>query len=55
MYAGRARSIEQLAKDGTETLYQWHVNDRIEVAQGNRNPYIDHPELVCQAWGFDCR
>lgn len=47
------------------TLYQWHLqdpvderererNNRIEVAQGNRNPYIDYPELVAKAWGFVC-
>ncbi|WP_162428224.1 endonuclease [Pontibacter pudoricolor] len=45
------------------TLYQWHLKDpvddrerernrRTEVAQGNRNPYIDYPELVAKAWGF---
>jgi len=45
------------------TLYQWHLNDpvddrerernrRVEVAQGNRNPYIDYPELVAKAWGL---
>ncbi|MBB6609730.1 endonuclease [Pontibacter sp. Tf4] len=45
------------------TLYQWHLqdpvdarererNDRVEKAQGNRNPYIDYPELVAKAWGL---
>ncbi len=45
------------------TLYQWHLQDpvddrerernyRIEMVQGNRNPYIDYPELVAKAWGF---
>ncbi|MBJ6117723.1 endonuclease [Pontibacter sp. BT310] len=45
------------------TLYQWHLKDpvddrerernrRVEVAQGNRNPFIDYPELVAKAWGF---
>ncbi len=29
-------------------------NERIEAVQGNRNPYIDHPELVCRAWGLGC-
>ncbi|QVL48256.1 MAG: endonuclease [Thiocapsa sp.] len=29
-------------------------NDRIEAVQGNRNPFIDHPELVCRAWGLGC-
>ena len=45
------------------TLYDWHLadpvsafevqrNDRIEVAQGNRNPYVDDPGLVFRAWYF---
>ena len=40
-----------------ETLYQWHLddpvdtaeqdrNDKIESQQGNRNPYVDYPDLV---------
>jgi hypothetical protein len=43
-------------------LYQWHLqdppsaneilkNDRIQAFQGNRNPYIDFPGSVLQAWG----
>lgn len=26
-------------------------NDEIEKIQGNRNPFIDHPELACKIWG----
>ena len=44
-----------------ETLKRWHEqdppdvrererNNRIEKYQGNRNPYIDHPEWVYRAW-----
>lgn len=44
-------------------LYQWHLQDpvdgteaarnsAIESYQGNRNPFVDHPELVARAWGF---
>lgn len=43
-------------------LMQWHLNDTVsskEIArnnavygiQGNRNPFIDHPEYVGQIWG----
>jgi hypothetical protein len=42
-------------------LYQWHLNDppsqkeldrndAVYDAQGNANPYIDHPEWVCEVW-----
>ena len=47
-----------------DMLYQWHLDDpvspeevvrnnRTEVAQGNRNPYIDHPEWVYDAWFWE--
>ena len=47
-----------------DILYQWHLDDpvspeevvrnnRTEVAQGNRNPYIDHPEWVYDAWFWE--
>jgi serine protease len=46
-------------------LVQWHVNDPVSAAeqlrntqvyawQGNRNPFIDHPEWVVQIWGPGC-
>lgn len=46
------------------TFYQWHLSDpvdawekgrngRVKEIQGNSNPYIEHPELVAKAWGFD--
>lgn len=46
-------------------LITWHLNDPVsakEIAinnrvyqhQGNRNPYIDHPEYVCQVWSTPC-
>jgi hypothetical protein len=48
----------------TDILYQWHLddpadateisrNDKIALQQGNRNPYIDYPGLVYQAWLWD--
>ena len=44
------------------TLYSWHVadavssfeqnrNDVIYSYQGNRNPFIDHPEYANYLWG----
>ena len=46
-------------------LLTWHLNDPVsayEIAknnavytfQGNRNPYIDHPEYVCQVYVTQC-
>ena len=43
-------------------LYKWHTNDPVSQRenvrndeayqfQGNRNPFIDHPEYVTQIWG----
>ncbi len=43
------------------TLLEWHIEDPVSAEeqtrndvvfgyQGNRNPYIDHPEYVCQIW-----
>jgi endonuclease I len=34
--------------------WERHRNDLTEAVQGKRNPYIDHPELVCLAWGVGC-
>jgi len=47
------------------TLVRWHMeepvsdwesrrNDRIYEWQGNRNPFIDHPEYVHAIWGPSC-
>ena len=44
-----------------ETLLLWHLEDPVDAReqlrndvigsyQGNRNPYVDHPEWVCQIW-----
>ncbi|MAU75502.1 MAG: hypothetical protein CL831_01370 [Crocinitomicaceae bacterium] len=59
MYPGAAGSITDMGP--MATLHQWHLNDpadaneisrndKIESQQGNRNPYIDYPELVYNAW-----
>ena len=47
-----------------ELLLRWHKqdpvsqkeinrNDACEDYQNNRNPFVDHPEWVCQVWGGD--
>ena len=47
-----------------DILYTWHLedpvspvevtrNNRAEDAQGNRNPYIDHPDWVYLAWFWE--
>lgn len=45
-----------------QILYQWHIQDPVSTKetnrnnavytiQGNRNPFIDHPEWVANIWG----
>ncbi len=47
------------------TLIKWHFrfpvtafeqrrNDRVQSLQGNRNPFIDHPEFVNRIWQPEC-
>ena len=54
--AGAITTVAELA-----TLKKWHEdhpptaadierNNRIEQAQGNRNPFVDHPSWIYQAW-----
>ena len=51
-----------LRKEAAATYMKWHredpvdeqerlLNDKIEDIQGNRNPFIDHPELAEYLWG----
>jgi len=62
MYPNQAGDIDRVAN--IKTLYQWHLQDPVDEAerkrnetiaryQGNRNPYIDQPDLVKQAWPID--
>ena len=55
MYPTQAGSISSAGN--IEVLYEWHLNDppdaweiqrnnRTEEKQGNRNPYIDYPEIA---------
>lgn len=59
MYPTQAGTIDGVGD--INTLYAWHVqdpvdaqeltrNNRIEEVQGNRNPYIDYPLAVFEAW-----
>jgi len=61
MYPTQAGNISQIGD--INTFYQWHLNDpvdaaeierngQIETYQGDRNPYVDHPDLVARAFGF---
>lgn len=48
-HESQAEDIQQLLKWHREypvTDYERHRNDTIEEVQGNRNPYIDYPELA---------
>jgi hypothetical protein len=62
MYPGEGTSIT--ACGDLATLYNWHVNDppdaaeisrntKINQVQGNKNPYVEFPELVYSAWMYD--
>lgn len=59
VYPTQAGSITSTAN--LQTLKQWHEqdppdstererNNRVEVYQGNRNPFIDYPEWANRAW-----
>ncbi len=61
MYPTQAGDIGQIGD--VNTFYQWHLadpvdtdesfrNDDIEFYQGNRNPYVDFPDVAKRAWGL---
>lgn len=41
-------------KQDPVSIKETRRNDAIYAFQGNRNPYIDHPEYVCQIWSTAC-
>ena len=62
MYPTQAGDISGVGDPAV--LFAWHEedpvspveltrNNRTEIAQGNRNPYIDHPEWVYEAWFWE--
>lgn len=55
-------TLSQGGVDMLETLLTWHNADPVDAAeltrntavyghQGNRNPFVDHPEFVASIWG----
>jgi len=61
MYPTQAGAMSLLAD--INVLYQWHLNDPVDAAeitrnnavelyQGDRNPYIDYPDFVDEAWNL---
>lgn len=64
MYPNKAGNIKKsVANDDLSLLTKWHIEDpvddaerernrRIAEEQGNLNPYIEQPELLCEAWDF---
>ncbi len=36
------------------TDFEKRRNDRVKELQGNRNPFIDHPEFVEAIWASKC-
>ncbi len=62
MYPTQAGDMSKLVD--INTLFKWNLadpvdseeiarNNKIETYQGNRNPYIDFPDLADEAWGTD--
>ena len=62
MYPNEGTSIS--ACGNVNTLYDWHVNDppdaaeisrntKVNQVQGNKNPYVELPDLVYLAWLYD--
>lgn len=61
MYPSQAGAISRVGN--LSTLYAWHLQDPVDdrererntrtaEKQGNRNPYIDYPDLVAKAYGL---
>ena len=47
---GKLSTLLQWSKMDPPDAFEKHRNDVIQSIQGNRNPFIDHPEWVDQIW-----
>ena len=52
-YMGSFRTLLRWHADDPVDELDEHRNGVIEDYQGNRNPFIDHPEWVCEVWDCD--
>jgi len=61
MYPTQAGDMSQIGD--INVFYQWNLDDpvdaneierngQVETYQGNRNPFIDHPDLIARAWNL---
>ena len=61
-YADPTSNIKTYKMGRVSELLKWNLeeavnereivrNDEVEKIQGNRNPFVDHPEYACRIWG----
>ncbi len=53
-YMGLLTTLRQWNQDDPPDAWERRKNDRVAFYQGNRNPFIDHPEWVECLWGNAC-
>lgn len=49
-YMGMLSDLVRLHFEDPPDAAERHRNDEIEIFQGNRNPFVDHPDWVCDIW-----
>ena len=47
---GDPQTLLQWSQDDPVDAWEMQRNDRTEAAQGNRNPYIDNPDWIADAF-----